>query len=520
MTDDRLNVLPPDLRDEFVAYKTSLETSHRQLNTTNRSLVYENNLLREELRLLRAYRFGRSSEKLVDGQTQLFDTEEVTAPKPQDENSEEAGKTKTKKKPRPNHPGRHPFPEHMERVIEEVPLSPEERSCTTCGKEMKTVGTQSREELEEVPAKLRVRVFETEVCKCAHCTAAPVVAEAPDRLIPGGSAGPSIWSRVIVDKFVDHQPLNRQEARFARENIYLSRKTLCGWLKQLHPFLHQIVACIREDLLAGGYLQADETPTPMQTREKTGKNHTGYFWVYSRPHGPVFFDFQTGRSRVGPAKLLEYFKGILQHDGWQAYLKLNMWILHVACMAHIRRKFFEAEKAKDPRARKVVRAIGRLYKIERLAKAEGFNAEQRHDLRQKRSVKRMALLKKRILRLAEEATPASALGKACAYALGQWTHMENYLTDGRIEIDNNLVENAIRPVTLGRKNWMHLGSELGGEMAATYLTLVSNCKRLEINPREYLEDVLTRLPNHCQTRLAELTPAAWKAEQAEKAQKP
>ena len=509
MTAHSLNALPAELRNEVVA--ALQERPKRQ------AAEAQVKILMEELRLLRAYRFGRSSEKLSDGQIDLFTNAIFAANVPAAE-TPGAAKEKPARKSRPNHPGRHPFPAHLERIDEPVALSEEERTCDHCGGEMDVIGIETREELEEVPAQLRVRAFHHEVGKCPCCTDKPMMAEGPDRLIPGGSAGPSIHARVIVDKFVDHQPLDRQERKFKREDIYISRKTMSGWLKQLFPFMELIANDIRLELLAGDYLQADETPVPMQSADKIGKHHQSYFWGYNRPDGPIYFEFRTDRSRAGPAKMLAGYGGILQHDGYTAYLKVGREPTHVACMAHIRRTFFEAEKAGDPRARRIVRMIGWLYKQERKARKEQLSAEERHTLRQGRSQKIMHVLERRITRMAldPDITPGSKLGKACAYALGQWSHMKNYPSDARIEIDNNLMENEIRPITLGRKNWLSIGSELGGEMAAVYLTLVANCKRLQINPRTYLEDVMRRLPGHDQTRIHELTPAAWKAEQAAK----
>ena len=510
MIDDTLNALPVSLRHEVHA---ELQHQDAKLKAAQTQI----HILQEELRLLRAYRFGRSSEKLDPGQVDFL-ASEIFAAAATPEPKTEGAKEKLAKKPRPNHPGRHPFPEHLDRVVEQVPLSEDEQNCDHCGGEMAVVGIETREELEEVPATLRVRQFLHEVGKCSCCTDKATMAEGPDRLIPRGSAGPSIHARVIVEKFVDHMPLDRQEKKFNRDDIYISRKTMSGWLKQLFPFLEGITQCILDELLSGDYIQADETPVWMQTKDKVGKHHKSYFWGYSRPDGPVYFDFRTDRSRAGPRKILANFTGHLQHDAYQVYFGLLGAIIRVACMAHIRRKFFEAEKAGDPRARRIMRMIGWLYNVEREAKKNDLDATARHKLRDARSRKIMHVLERRIMRMALDAsiTPGSKLGKACRYALSNWEHMETYLSDGKLEIDNNLMENEIRPITLGRKNWLCLGSEVGGEMAAVYITLMANCKRLEINPRAYLEDVMRRLPGHNQTRLHELTPAAWKAEQAVK----
>lgn len=191
--------------------------------------------------------------------------------------------------------------------------------------------------------------------------------------------------------------------------------------------------------------------------------------------------------------------------------------MHVACMAHIRRKFFEAQRLGEKRAIKVVRAIDRLFAIERLARDEGLSSEQRYELRQQRSRRRMELLKLRVERLLLEVLPKSKVGKACTYALGQWPNMVNYLEDGRVEISNNLVENSVRPVTIGRKNWQHIGSEAAGPVAANFMSLVETCKRYGVDPQAYFADIFRRIADHPINRIEELTPYAWAASQRDKA---
>ena len=190
-------------------------------------------------------------------------------------------------------------------------------------------------------------------------------------------------------------------------------------------------------------------------------------------------------------------------------------MVHVACMAHIRRKFWDAQKIGEERAVKIVRAIDRLFAIERMAKQEAMSPEQRHTLRQKRSVKRMELLKRRVAKLLAEVLPKSKVGKACRYALGQWPHMLNYLQDGRIEMSNNLCENSIRPITVGRKNWQHIGSEAAGPVAANFMSLVETCKRYDVDPLAYFTDIFSRIAEHPLNRIAELTPYNWTADSSE-----
>jgi hypothetical protein len=232
-------------------------------------------------------------------------------------------------------------------------------------------------------------------------------------------------------------------------------------------------------------------------------------WPYARPGGPVVFHFRMNRARAGPVGFLANYEGILQHDGYQAYKHVKGEVVHVACMAHIRRKFFEAQRLGEQKARKVVLAIDRLFGIERLAREQKLSHEQRHELRQQRSRPRMDLLKRRIEKLLPDVLPKSKLGKACTYALGQWPNMVNYLEDGRVEISNNLVENSIRPVALGRKNWQQIGSEAAGPVAANFMSLVETCKRSGVDPQAYFTDIFGRIADHPINRIEELTPYAW-----------
>lgn len=463
-------------------------------------------LLSEQVSYLKQQLFGTKRERLIE-HPELFEREaEQEAPAPVIE-SKVAGHTRKRR-----HPGRNPFPEHLPREVVEVPLEEKEKTCSCCGAQKAGLPPEITRELERIPAKLFVREYHRQKCACRACGAEVTTAPAPSRPIEKGIAGPGLLAQVVVDKFADHLPLYRQEKRFGREGVKLSRKTLCGWLAQLNKYTSHVVAAMKGELLEGGYVQADETPVPVQKLEKPGKNHQGYLWVYGRPAGPVVFDFRMSRAREGPVGFLGDYGGVLQHDGYEAYLHVTGPVTHVACMAHIRRKFWDAQKLGEKRAVKVVRAIDRIFAIERLAHKRELSAQQRHALRQERSAKRMELLKLRIERLLLEVLPKSKLGKACTYALGQWPHMVNYLDDGSVELSNNLCENSIRPITLGRKNWLHIGSEAAGPVAANFMSLVETCRRHDVDPLAYFTDIFSRIAEHPLHRIAELTPYAWARE--------
>jgi hypothetical protein len=280
-----------------------------------------------------------------------------------------------------------------------------------------------------------------------------------------------------------------------------------------------VVKAQQRDLLAGGYIQADETRMPCQTHEKTGRNHQAYLWEFSRPGGVVVFDFQMGRSREGPRAFLQGFRGKLQCDGYDAYDKLGEGIVYVACGAHVRRGFVEASKVAplDPLPREILEKFGQLYAVETEAREGRLGPEGRLALRQTKSVPVMAALKTRLEQIRQQRAPGGRLDQACAYALGQWSRWEEYLKDGLIEIDNNWCEGAIRPVALGRKNWLHVGSPEAGPKVAAIASVVETCRRLDIKLRAYLLDVLPRLGEWPIHRVAELTPTAWKVAQSAKA---
>jgi len=274
-----------------------------------------------------------------------------------------------------------------------------------------------------------------------------------------------------------------------------------------------VVRAQAAELIAGPYLQVDETTVPCQTEEKTGRNHRAYIWEYGVPGGPVVFDFQMGRGREGPRQFLKGFSGKLQCDGYAAYDDLGHGIVYVGCMAHARRTFVDAAKVapQDPRPVEVIDRFGQLYAVEREARLAGLGPEQRRALRQLKSVSIMAALKARLVEIRQTIMPGGKLAQACDYTLGQWSRLEEYLKDGLLEIDNNWCEGGMRPIALGRKNWLHIGSPEAGPKVAAIVSIVETCRRLDINLRAYLNDVLPRLAEWPANRVAELTPAAWKA---------
>ena len=296
--------------------------------------------------------------------------------------------------------------------------------------------------------------------------------------------------------------------------LELSRATLDGWVMRVGELLRPISAAMGQELLSGSYIQADETTVGVQMHDGRGKNHQAYLWQYSRPGAAVVFDFRMGREREGPKRFLGNFAGILQSDGYGAYDQVGgKQIIHAACWAHARRKFFDAVKLnpKDQTSIRIVAQINELFAIDAQARQEGLSQIDRHVLRLEKSKPLLEQIKVAIQAARGSALPKSALAKACDYTLTLWTRLSRFLEYPELELSNNLAENAMRPVALGRRNWIHVGSKEAGPRVAAIISIVETCRRLSLPLRAYLGSVLPGLANFPINRVPELTPNAWAA---------
>ena len=278
--------------------------------------------------------------------------------------------------------------------------------------------------------------------------------------------------------------------------LEISRATLDGWVMRVGELLRPITGAMAQELLAGNYIQADETPVGVQSQRVRGKNHQAYLWQYSRPGGTVVFDFRLGRGREGPKWFLGNFEGILQSDAYAAYDHVGgPKIVHAACWAHARRKFFQAVELnpEDQTAIGIVAQMDRLFEIDAHAGEEALSLEDRHFLRLEKSKPLLEEIKSRIEAARSDALPKSMLAKACNYTLTLWARLTRFLDHPMLELSNNLAENAIRPVALGRRNWIHIGSEEAGPRVAAIVSIVETCRRLKIPVRDYLGSVLPGL---------------------------
>lgn len=477
----------------------------------------------EQIRLLNFRLFGPKGEKLSSAQIQLLLTEVSLTAGEVDQEAERPDAQKQDplpraKRPRPNHPGRQRLPENLERREEIIPCCPEDCTCAKCGAPRPVIGYETREELACEPARFWVRLIKREK-RGSHCEDEQGVATAPApaQIVPKGKLSNEFIIEALAGKFQQHLPVYRQCAMLAEDHgIELSRKTVTDAILAAGALLVPVVRAQKHELFGGGYVQSDETPIPCQTNEKKGRHHKAYLWEFSRPGGVAIFDFQMGRGREGPAAFLNGFRGKLQSDGYRAYDKLGEGIVYVACAAHIRRSFVDAMKVAplDPLPREIVGRFAELYAVEKEAREGRLGPDARLALRQTKSAPILAALKSRVLEIRQQRPPGGKLAEACDYALGQWARLEECWRDGVLEIDNNWCEGGIRPLVLGRKNWLHIGSPEAGPKIAAIASIVETCRRLDIKLRAYLRDVLPKLGGWSINRVGELTPTAWKAAQA------
>jgi transposase len=476
---------------------------------------YKVRVLEERLRLVRIEKYGPGSEKLSDDQLELLELEPgVSSAEVQAESQREQLQLPLKQARK--HPGRQQLPADLPRVEQIIACTADQCVCGKCGKETSVIGYESAEQLDVEPAKYFVRVTKREKRACKGCEEQGVhSAPLPARIIEKGLASDRLVIDTVVSKYADHCPLYRQSAILARETgIDLSRATLDGWVMRVGELLGPISRAMAQELLAGNYIQADETPVGVQSESVRGKNHQAYLWQYSRPGAAVVFDFRMGREREGPMRFLGNFEGILQSDGYAAYDHVGgPNIVHAACWAHARRKFFQAVELnpKDQSAIGIVAQIDELFGIDAQARDQGLSQEERQLLRLEKSKPLLEQIKTQIQTARSDALPKSVLAKACNYTLTLWTRLSRFLEYSQLELSNNLAENAMRPIALGRHNWIHIGSEQAGPRVAAIVSVVETCRRLKIPIREYLCSILPGLANLPINRVAELTPASWLA---------
>ena len=489
--------------EELSARFVALEAEQTRLREENSRLVVENRLLRQKLdQYIRHYFGGQRNEALDKAQLELLLaglSNVIALPTPEPKPAAVARQGSS-------HPVRRVLAEDKLET-QEIVIEPEEVQAQPEG--WKKISEERTTQLDWVAPKIIKRVIIRPRYVKAERFA---LAALPPQPIEQGMAGPGLLAQIAVNKYEYHQPLYRQEKYFRQQfGVELSRKTMGHWVEQVAQLLAPVYRAIKEDLLLGSYLQADETPIRYLDPDVKGKSQQGYLWTYSRPGGDVLFEWRTSRSREGPEQFLRAFRGKLQTDGYAAYESLarkRTDLILVGCWAHTRRGFHEALD-ESKLAAWFVRQIGLLYAVEKQLRQQKAGPALRQAVRAWQSQPVLNRLHRAMEQVRRRALPQGLLGQALDYALVRWESLTRYVADGALEIDNNLIENAIRPSALGKKNWLFIGHPTAGERSAILYTLLGSCRRHQINPFDYLKDLFTRLPAAKITQIKEFTPAAW-----------
>ncbi len=491
------------------------------LREANHQLRVENERLARQMDQMCRRLYGRKAEEVSPEQLALafaqLEREEAllsTPPTPVEIDSGEEGEGSAASAPparkRKGHGRRRPLKDLPRERREHLPTEAD-RVCGCCHGAMVEIGEETSEQLDYVPASVKVIEHVRKKFGCPTCKEGVVIAPPPPKVVEKGLAGPGLLAHVIVSKYCDHLPLYRQEEIFEREGVNLSRSTLLNFVRDTAFLLDPIAKAVLRSILLARALHADETPVKMKLQPSGIK--TAYLWTYT-DREEVAFHFTTGRSRAGPMEILKGYSGYVHRDAYAGYEEAIEagGATTVACMAHARRKIFDALNTDPERATRLLAIIALLYRVEK--EAAEVEASERHRLRQERSVGLLSRLERELADVAKDVLPQSALGKAVSYAQNQWDGLVRYVTDPILAIDNNWAERALKPVAIGRRNWLFAGGEAGGQWAATHYTLVGSCKLQGINPFEYLRDVLTRVSTHPESPVEELTPRRWKAARA------
>lgn len=468
-------------------------------------------------------RFGRKGERVTREQLDLFlrSVEEADrAGLPDDVETPPLPEAPKKKKRRRKRTGRDPLPENLPRHIHvlEPPLS--ERTCSTCLTEKTCIGHETSEVLEFVPAQFEVHEYRRQKLACRKCEDGVVIAWSADKPIERGRPGPGLLAEVVVSKYVEHQPLYRTSKRFARLGVPIADSTLMNWVAATAFMLKPIHDELRRLVLGSHVLGVDDTHIKVLDRKAEGNVKRGHIWPYVGYEGGrrirVAFHYTPDWKGSGPRGFLEKRVGYVQGDGYAGIDELfdrpDSTAIRVGCWAHGRRKVKEALDGGDLRAAVPLTFIQRLYEIERRATELALDPEGRRQFREEHAGPVLQKLKAWTAEIHAKLRPTSPLAKAVGYLVNQWSTLEVYVQDGAIPIDNNGVENLIRPVALGRKNWLFAGSDEGAERAAVLMSVVGSCQLAAVEPWAYLRDVIEKLSSGWPaSRIEELLPERWRA---------
>jgi transposase len=479
---------------------TITKAEYEQLLAVKSQVAY----LQFQLSELKRIIFGAKSERVIapnPEQTSLFD---LPQEQPAETPTEQITYTRRKPSQEKKQPLRLELPSHLERRVEVI--EPE-----NLPEGAKKIGEAVTELLEYEPASVYVRriVRNKYIVEQTDEETRIVVAPLPTLPIPKGNAGASMISHLLVSKFGDYQPFYRQVQIFKRQGLEIAESTINGWFNAGCDLLFPLYESLRTKILSADYLMGDESPIPVQTKDKPGATHKGYLWVLFDPvNKQVLFDYRKTRGREGPDELLKNFSGYLQTDGYAAYTHLenNKKITLLACMAHARRKFEHAQENSPKLAGEALKMFQTLYSIEREIREGDFDSDSIRTLRQERSKPVLNELEVWMRDQIIFVPPKSAIGMALAYTLNLWPRLVRYINDGRFHIDNNLIENSIRPVALGRKNYLFAGSHEAAQHAAVIYSLLGTCKINGVEPFAYLTKILSIIPDFPANQLHTLLP--------------
>lgn len=466
-------------------------------------------------------RFGRKGEKVDREQLDLF-LQSVDA---DDKVAEDAGnelpELPAAPEPTPRErkrTGRNPLPAHLPRRDNVIAVPDEQRPCPNCGGERHAIGYECSELLELVPAHFFVRVDKREKLACRACEEGVSVADPADKPIDKGRPGPGLLTDVAVSKYADHQPLYRIAQRYGRLGVDIAPSTLMSWIAAVASMLEPLHKEITRRVLCAYMLGIDDTHIKVLDRSKDGNVKRGHLWpIVGYVDGRrdlVSYHYSPDWKGEHPQALLASRTGFVQADAYKGINKLfqgaDSKVTRVGCFAHVRRKYKEALDSGDLRAAVALKLIGRLYEVERRAGDLGLDVAARQLLREEYARPALVDLKAWAAKLHPRVRPTSPLGKALGYTINQWLTLEVYVTDGAIPIDNNGVENEIRPIGVGRRNWLFAGSDAGGERAAVIYTMLGCCRLHRVDPAAWLCDVLEKLSGDWKaSRLEELLPSHW-----------
>jgi transposase len=492
--------------------------------------------LKEALRAERVARYGKRSEKLSDLQFQLLDLEPgvssdeierevASGPLPEcpGDTQENHKPTEKQQHARRNHPGRNELPAHLERVEQIIACTAEQCTCGKCGKETSVIGYETTEVLSKKPAEYFVSVIKREKRACSCEEYGVATAAVPERIAPKSIFSDEVIIDFLVGKYCDSLPIYRQRAILWRDlGIDVALTTMNDGVLRVGELLIPMVDVMLRDLLTGGYVQADETYCGVQTPERKGENHKAFFWQYSSPVKGVVFDFEMTRSGEVPKAVFKDFSGILHTDGYAGYNDDvgAKGMVHACCMSHARRKFIDAlkvrEKARATGAEleRVVVLMDGLFAIDREARVQNLSLDDRHALRQERAPALLEELHSLLLKMKGRVLPKSAEGKAVSYTLTRWEKLTRFMQYPVIELSTNWAENSMRPISIGRRNWLHVGSKEAGPKIAAIFSIVETCRRMGVSIRQYLADVLPGMADRSIQQLAGITPTAYAAKLA------